>query len=229
MEELNTVDAVQESAVETSTPEDVTSEVAEETPIEETVEEVASPQLESDRDHAFAEMRKNAERYKKQNDRLLSNAKALGFDGESPDDILIAMQAHVKGTTPDEERKAYEHDIELESLREENEMLKGERLNEIVNRDLKAVTNIDPKIKSLDDFGKFKNVYLSAMAQGSSPADAYNAVKALMPKKELTQMGDIKPETIEKDYFTVEEVKAMSDAEIDKNYDKIRKSQERWK
>lgn len=219
----NTVNEVQEEAVDLQESEEATSEV-EETEVES--EEVATPQQTKEENRAFAEIRRAKERAEKQSQSFVDIAKSLGFDGESADDVLVKMQAHAKGTTPEVEKAIFDRDRQLETLEEENKAFKEAEYKRIVGADLAEIKKIDPNIKSIQDLGE---KFITLRANGIDAVTAYNALASTTKKKAIPQMGDIKPAEQEKTYFTRDEVKSMSYEEVKKNLDKIEKSRLKWR
>ena len=229
-------DFINETSVETA-------EVAEqpttnETESVETVEVAEQPNGRTPQDTAFAEMRRRAEEAERQRNELeeanrqMSEALGLYFDGESPEDLALSARAYANGTSLEQERAQLEAQQRTSTLEQENERLNNELVQLMAERqmakDLAVLQGIDPNIKSLDEMDETFFNYITA---GLSAEDAYYASKAKAEHNTVTPakpVGDIKTTEIATDYFTREQVDAMSDAEIDANFETIKKSMSRW-
>ena len=124
------------------------------------------------------------------------------------------------------QNEADERDFEIRRLLLENEALKRREAERILENDLALVQTMDPGVKKIEDLGE---VFIALRAGGVPCREAYRAVASLNIKKDIPQMGDIAGMAEEKEYFTPEEVKRMSEREVKKNYEKIRKSMSKWK
>jgi hypothetical protein len=121
---------------------------------------------------------------------------------------------------------------ELAALRDAygriNEEKIGLEVRGAMERDLAEIRKIDPEVKSLDDLGP---MYFELIGTGKiGGTEAYYAVKAREAKESKTPPPVIgKPDAapIEKDFYTKEEIEAMSDDEVKKNLDKILSSQKK--
>lgn len=92
---------------------------------------------------------------------------------------------------------------------------------------LVELKKLDPNIESIEQLGEEFEKLLEA---GISTAVAYCAVNAVKGGREQPTMGDIKPEKSgEGDYFSFEDVSAMSKEQIKKNYDKVMRSTAHFK
>lgn len=239
----NTVNDVQTEAVGGQGTGESASEVAEteETTLSNEPEEVAKPQQSREDNKAFAEMRRAREKAEREASEaqaklnsVVNFSKTLGFEGNTPDDVLIAMEAHAKGVTPETviaEREKIKQEAlnspEYKEVMEENKVLREERLKSIMESDLKAIQAIDPNVKSLSDLG---DDYFNLVSNGYEGVKAYKMVKAITETKPVVQTGAVKADAIqEKDYYTVEEVRAMQPREVEKNLDKIQKSMTKWR
>ena len=119
-----------------------------------------------------------------------------------------------------------ERDFEIRRLILENEALKRKEAERILEADLAKVKRLDPKVRRIEDLGE---VFIALRAGGVPCEEAYKAVASLNTKKDIPQMGDIAGGAEEQEFFTPEEVKRMTTAEVKKNYEKIRKSMSKWK
>ena len=227
----NELNAVVDEIVSPETMESAeTPEVAE--PAEESVEmsEVAEPTISKrDADAAFAEMRRENERLRKEKNEL-NDTLGLFFDG---DDKIAAAKAHYYGKNVDEVKAEMAEAQEVESLRARVKELETEkqqtRAQNMMQSDLATLQKLDPNIKSLDEMGQ---EFLRLIAAGVDCETAYDAQKAYDARHKVSTpkaIGALNNEAPEKDYFTPEEVRAMSEAEVKKNFDKIMASQEKWK
>jgi hypothetical protein len=183
----------------------------------------------SDADSAFAELRRQNEDLQKRNEEY-EEALGLFFDGDDKD---VQAHAYYEDRPIEEvvaEREAKE---ELEALQNENaalkENLETKEVERLMERDLAAIQEIDPNIKTLDDLGED---FLSLIATGKlTGTQAYYAAKSMqdakaIKKPDLPGAANQSPE--EKEYFTRDEVDNMSASEVHKNYDNIRKSMSKW-
>lgn len=191
----------------------------------------------TDADARFAEMRRELEQAKKDladssalNEEL-ENALGNFFQGDT-DQKIVAANALATGKTEDEIRAEIEAENERERLVEEKEELSNRVLDletqQKMENDLRELQKIDPNIKSLDDIG---SDFLDYIAAGLDAKLAYYAFKAKKNAESAVapeEVGAVNQSTGPKDFYTREEVKAMSQEEVHKNYDVIRKSMSQW-
>ncbi len=230
-----------------------TQEVAE--PVEETNEDLGAEETEiadqssesvesgkTDRDSAFAEMRrareeaeKEAREAREQYNALLAQQTARQnainkLTGGRKNADLEAIAESV-GLEVEEVIATLEEEEATERLKQENELL-TQRINNIelerrLDSALVELEKLDPNL-SEDDISKV----LKFADSGLSIEDGYYAVKAreintkATPPKEIGKLNQSKP--LEKDFFTEKEVDAMSEAEQRANYQKIIRSMSRW-
>ena len=178
-------------------------------------------------DAAFAEMRRKNEELER---RLAEYDEALSyvFEGEG-DERVVKAKAFGEGKT--EEQVLAER--ELETLKSEKERLEEELENVEIERrmaeDLEAIKKIDPSVKSLLDLDPS---FFQMIATGYvSAEEAYYACKAKTDRGKVNTpepVGEVKTSPDTKDYFTREEVEAMSKADVKKNYEAIRRSMTKW-
>lgn len=190
--------------------------------VEEEDEEETSPS-----DSAFAEMRR---RNKELEARVAELDSTLGlfFDG---DNKVAQAKAHYEGITVEEAQAQIDEANAASTLKEENEELK-EQLNALQYEknkadDLQAIRKAHPEadIKDVEDLGE---KFFSFRVMGIDAVDAYEAITLKAKNKPPKNMGKVKTSAPEKDYYTSEEVDAMSEAEVKKNFDKIRASMSKW-
>ena len=228
------------STVETS---EETQDVAD--PVEETVEENLSEETQdvadpvevsaeennsrTAQDSAFAELRRSNSDLQRRNEQL-EDALALFFnDGE---DLVAQAHAYSRGVPVDEVEEEFRQAEELEEATAENEQLRNEILNlraeQLMRDGLREIQSIDPTVKSLEELGGNFAKYIES---GLSSTQAYYAVQAERQTNKInkpTAIGRVNSETVERDYFTSEEVDRMSSEEIDKNWDKVMRSMKKW-
>lgn len=134
-----------------------------------------------------------------------------------PGDLASLISAEQDNTSKDNEIQRLRG--ELASAKAENQM----------QTDLAEIQKIDPSITSCEQLGES---YVSYIKAGLSATDAYFAVKSkeaattpFAPK----EIGKVNSEPPEKDFFTKEEVDAMTSEQRYKNADKILASFSKWK
>lgn len=220
---------------ETAEPAELADEQAE--PAEEQEEETEEdiPQGKRSRDSAFAEMRRAREEAERQNNELQerlealeraqreaelrSYAESIGLSEDEIEQVVADAQA-------EEEKEAERANLEaeIERLSEENLNFQVDRMME---QDLHDIQAIDPSIKSLDDLGEDFGNFVAA---GLSGVDAYYAV---MSKRERNQIkpapkiGKANQASVPRDFYTSEELDALSQEEILANWDKVQRSMDR--
>lgn len=218
--ELNTVNAVQNGAVDHSEPDTGTSAVE---GTQQNSEGVANLQpvgtsQSIEANHHFAEMRKKSELVESENGRLRDELAKLGYTG-SIDEIAQRIAVEQSGMTPDDYKKqeaAFESRIQKDPRIVEAERITREAT---YKKDLQAIKEAYPdcKAESVQDLG---DVYLNLMQSGSvNPVDAYAAQiahnereKAKIPAK-IGAVNQTAQKT-EKDFYTSEEVDRLSDEDL---------------
>ena len=184
----------------------------------------------TDADSRFAEMRRELEELRSTNKDL---EEALGnfFEGDTEQKIISA-NAFAQNKTEDEIREEIEAENEWERLHEENEQLSSELLDiktrTQMEHDLQEIQKIDPEVKDLDALGKD---YTDDRRAGLTGVQAYYATKAKRDAEKTTppaEVGKVNQSSAPKDYFTRDEAMSMSEEEVRKNYDIIRKSMSKW-
>lgn len=212
--------------------EPVVEEGAEEQESADPVIEDTEPSGKNEQDAAFASMRRELEDLRRRNAELESSNSqydetlGLWFEGENK---LAQARAHYENKSVEQviadmenARKAQETQTQLETLKAENEQLRYNQLKASDLAELKSHGVTD--IKDVEELGE---AFFKYRANGLSAKEAYDFIKM----KEGTppkSMGSIKSSPPEKEYFTRDEVNAMSREERFKNIDKIRKSMVKW-
>ena len=193
--------------------------------------EPAEPLGKSDADAAFARMRRENEQLQRDNAKF-EEALRYFFDGEDPDEMLVQAQATAENREEDDVREEREAADEYERLAQENEEL-NERVLDYearhrMDEDLREIQKIDPNVKSLDELGQ---TYLDYISQGLSGKQAYYAAKAQEAMEKTVPPkapGKVNQNAEPQDFYTKEQVAAMSQKEVHDNYDVIRKSMAKW-
>ena len=217
--------------------------------------EVAEPQIEegeeeqesaepveskTDSDAAFAQMRRELEAAKRENEAYkqkesewneerenYENALGQWFQGDHKAEQAIAhyQEVPVEQILNDMSQKK-----EAATLKSENEQLKSEinryRFESMTAQDLADIKKAcpDATIKNVTELG---DAYFIARDNGASAVDAYKGLmlaKGEPPKS----IGKVKTAQPKKDFFTRDEVEAMSPKERTNNFDTIRKSMSKW-
>lgn len=203
---------------------------ADETEGVEEAEFADQPTGKTDADARFAEMRRENERLRAQNQDLED---ALGnfFDGDT-EQKLVSANALAQGKTEQEIRDEIEAENEWNRLTQENEELNSKLIDietkTQMEHDLATIQKIDPNVKSLDDLG---NDYFAYIEAGLEATQAYYAAKAKERAEKTTppkEVGKVNQSTGSSDYYTREEVQSMSQEEVHQHYDAIRKSMSQW-
>lgn len=196
-------------------------------------QEVAEPvEKKTDADSAFAEMRRRLEEMERRNAELeernsqYDETLGLFFDG---DNKIAQARAH-HDQVPVEQvianmeaaKKEKEAQTRLEALEKENSSLK---YNSLKAQDLAVLK--EHGVSDLKDVEELGEAYFIYRSNGMSAAEAYDFIqmrKGTPPKS----MGKPKTAPPEKEFFTREEVMAMSSEEKTKNALKIRESMRKW-
>jgi hypothetical protein len=226
--ETNVGAEVLEPADPTIDSEDVGAE--EQEVAEPVVDNAEAEHQKTNSDSAFAEMRRELEALRNSNaeyERALSN-----FFPEAEDKALAA-EAFYQNRDYDELVAEREEANVIDGLKSENEQLRQAVLEHEAEKlmvdGLKEVQAIDPTVKSLEDLGES---FASYIASGLTTKQAFFACKA---EKQATTIAPAKPTgkvestaSAPKEFFTQEEVEAMTKEEVKQNYETIRKSMTRW-
>ena len=227
----NTIGATVEVA-EPQTQADNTSEVA-----EKSAESVASSQQSAEENARFADRRRKQELEQTRGQLATANRrigeyqalenslKAAGFNG-SIAEIADQITANARGVSVDTVREERLSQQQQTDIQNERDMYKAELNKLLINADIEKIKAKYPDIEVFEDL---PDGFVDIMATGKIK-DPVLAYEMLMPKKETPiSTGSVKgKETMEKEFFTRDEVKKMSKADIKKNYDKIIASQKKW-
>ena len=185
-------------------------------------------------DSAFADMRRRLKEAEERAAQLeaereeYDNTLGLFFEG---DNKIAQAKAHYEGISLEEAQSLIAKEREDRNLKAENKQLEDE-LNQLRYErrkadDLAAIKEAypDADLKDVEELGE---EFFAYRTMGISAVDAFNGIQ-MKKSKPPKSMGKAKTAPPEKDFFTKEEVEAMSQSEVSKNYDKIRKSMGRWK
>ena len=221
-------------------------ETAEEQYAEDT-EDNEDEQSEQDKANAaFAEMRRRAEEAEKEKKELeeklaqqerdsekqseLANAVAYarenGFSDEEIEELLAEVQAEQEAE--DEYNSIVAENERLKKQVEELEDLKLQfEYETMAQSDLRELQKIDPELTDLDDLG---HEFVVLRSMGTSPERAYYMIKsadeATKPRGAYAP-GKINKAKQEAEYYTSEELDALSDEEIKANWEKVQRSMNR--
>ena len=201
-------------------------EVAEPESTEESHEEPQSLGR-TEQDAAFAEMRRQNQALEHSN-RMMMEALQRYFDGETAEELSINANAYAEQRDPEEYRQEWDRNQEFERLQAENQTLQDQLINAEVDRlmreGLREIQEIDPNVKSLDELGdKFSNF----IRAGLPTKEAYYATKAMELKEKVyapDAIGRVSDSKVERDYYTSAELDALTDEEMDANWDKVMRS-----
>jgi len=177
-------------------------------------------------DRAFARMRRELEEKRRneavlraQNTRLSSAMQHFGFNGNTPDEIADAIEAHTSGKSVEEIRSAREakarEDADIQKLRNENAAFRQREAKRVFDEDLKTVQKLDPNVKNLNELGRD---FFALRAQGVSTEVAFNAIKGVRDAQKVTPppaIGKVNAKTkVERDFFTSDELDKLN-SELD--------------
>ena len=210
-----------------------TQEVADPEPSEESHEE-AQPSGKTSQDAAFAEMRRQNQaleeekRMIEQEKRMMMEALQRYFDGETAEELSINANAYAEQRDPEEYRQEWDRNQEFERLQAENQTLHDQLLDAQVDRlmrdGLREIQSIDPNVKSLEDLG---DQFANFIRAGLPTKEAYYATKAMELKEKVyapDAIGKVATTKGERDYYTSAELDALTDEEMDANWDKVMRS-----
>ena len=199
-----------------------------ETVTEEPEEEGEDPVLEE-----LREAKEEAERRAAEAEERLKRQEALLGRASDSDDPALDMAAEMIGIEPSELEAAVNQELEAEQAAKERESLEEEleslKVEKEMEKDLIEVRKIDPGVKSLVELGE---TFFKCVAAGMNATEAYHASRAVEEKTTPTppaEIGKVNQSSVEKDFYTKEEVEAMTAEEVEKNLPKIEVSMKKWK
>ncbi len=188
---------------------------------------------ESPSDAAFASMRRELQEARRQNEQM-QNALKIYFNGDDADSLAIQARAYAEDRSEEEVRADVEKENRLRQLEERNKELEDQvrdaEVHRMINDSVATLSKIDPTIKSEGDLEKLGDVFLNLIANGVDTETAYWASQAEQYHNKVNAPGDIgkaSPAVTERDYYTSEELDALSKEEIRKNWDKVQRSMNR--
>ncbi len=193
----------------------------------------------TEQDAAFAQMRRHNEELARQlaeaqkQSKEYEDALGLFFDGE---DKALKAQAYANERPFEEVKAESQMQAQLAELQSKNANLEQQLLEQQaqaqMNADLAEIQRTHPEIKSIEELGQeYLAFRFNPMGEmGAEQAfQMMQAYKANTTPKKPPIIGTVsttdKPQS---DYFTREEVEAMSPAEVKANYDRIRESMSKW-
>lgn len=195
----------------------------------------SEPERNYEADAAFADMRRRMQQAEQEKAMLEEESRrkdeALSMIFQSSDPIAEAI-ALTQGVSFEEAKAQLAERDRIAKIEAENKALKSESLRiqaeAAMQRDLLTVQAIDPEVKSLKDLGE---TFLNLISAGLSAEDAYYASKSKKEREHRTapeEVGNVNTAPKEKDFFTKQEVENMSQEQVHKNYEIIRKSMAKW-
>lgn len=158
-------------------------------------------------------------------------------------DAVITAKARQAGVEPETAQKLVDDvrdtirqtDPEYRRMAAENEAVRRQQMQQyqqqVFAQDMQQIRALypDEKAKSVTEFG---DEFMTMMASGQ--VDAVSAYEAIRAKRQRTapkppSTGKIQATAAKKGaYYTRDEVNAMSDEQIEKNYEDIRRSMAKW-
>ncbi|NBI63173.1 hypothetical protein D3Z38_08970 [Clostridiales bacterium] len=222
-EELETEDVGQEGPEGAEGQEPETPEI-----VEEQEEEGEDPVLEE-----LREAKEEAERRAAEAEERLKRQEALLGRASDSEDPALDVAAEMLGIEPSELEAAVNQELEAERAAKERESLEEEleslKVEKEMEKDLIEVRKIDPDVNSLVELGE---TFFKCVAAGMNATEAYHASRAVEEKTTPTppaEIGKVNQSSVEKDFYTKEEVEAMTAEEVEKNLPKIEISMRKWK
>lgn len=184
-------------------------EVAEQ-PTQEVVEE--KPKF-SEQDTAFANMRREldkykseSERFKNENQRYMETLQKFGFNGTNSDEILDKANAHYLGKTVEEVRN--ERIASDKAKQEQNAMMEklkyyeAKEIEDKMASDLASIQKLNPNIKSLDELGE---PYFDLIRKGVDGVKAYKLMEI---------EGLVETQNIRLEQEAIKKIKANSQSSV---------------
>lgn len=232
-------DEIMETMEETTVTEAADPETAEQ--VQPQTEEVtpAEPQSEQEsqeHDAVLEELQKakqEAEEKAAELEEQMKRQNALLGRVSDASDPTLEVVAQALGVDPEELEAAVNEELENDRLEAERKTLKEEveqlKLEKVLEADLVEIQKIDPNVKNLVDLG---DPYFKCVAAGMSAAEAYHASKYIAKQTTPTapaEIGKVNQSSVQKDFYTKEEVEAMTAEEVEQNLPKIELSMKKWK
>ena len=167
-------------------------------------------------------------------------AKEYGFDGDLvqiADELAAAQSGRTVAEVQAERaqleadrRSEAERNAKMQTMEQELDYYRNMAVDKLKADLLKEVKKTYPDCgaKSVDEFG---DEFAGLVEHGVSPAVAYAACKSVQEAKTKPTPPDIgavnNRETPESEYYTLEELKSMSKAEVHKHWKKVNRSREK--
>jgi hypothetical protein len=166
---------------------------------------------------------------------------------DDDDEDFNSIMADALGVSAEEVEARVAEKMEIDRLKAENEQFRLEkeeamrreeeaRANEDLTNQLAEVSKIDPSIKTVADFEEafagLSNTPSDYIGAGLTLQQAYWALRAERDDLQRTpppEVGGVKSEAADVNYFSREDVMAMTSEERTKNWRLIRESQQKWK
>jgi hypothetical protein len=170
------------------------------------------------RDQEAADAQREAEK-NEQLRNIIDFAKEQGYTEQEINDLIEDVKA---------DQEAEDERIKLQSEKEqlEDEVLRLQ-VEQMMTEDLKALQRIDPDLTDLDTLGE---EFFALRSSGIEPVRAYHMIKtadeATKPKGAYAP-GKLNKAKQESEYYTSEELDAMSVEEIQANWEKVQRSMNR--
>ena len=181
----------------------------------------------TEQDAAFAEMRRQNQALEHERNMMIAALQRY-FDGETAEELSINANAYAEQRDPEEYRQEWDRNQEFERLQAENQSLQDQLIDAQVERlmreGLRDIQEIDPNVKSLDELGPKFGDFIRA---GLPTKEAYYATKAMELKEKVyapDAIGRVSDSKVERDYYTSAELDALTDEEMDENWDKVMRS-----
>lgn len=161
----------------------------------------------------------------KQNAAIAAQAQKAGVEPEAAQRLVDSMRDTIRQTDPEFRRMAQENQ---EVRRQQAEVMQ----QQVFAQDLAAIRKMypDEKAKNVTELG---DEFMAMMATGQ--VDAVSAYEAVRAKRQRTapkppSTGKIQAGAAGQGaYYTREQVEAMSDEQIERNFDDIRRSMATWR
>ena len=118
--------------------------------------------------------------------------------------------------------------LENERLKSENERLQAEEIERLMQEDLAQIRKLAPEVESLEALG---DDFADLIAAGVRAPVAFAAISQLKKANTPPETGAVGgSDKGEKEYYSPEEVDALSEAELDNEriWQRVRKSMTKW-